>query len=97
MAYLTVFVSLTQAIVDSHLWRPFAKVTIQDEKVCWQLQKIVLQFVDFDLDSTDKILLIRFEKSLYFHCALLDLRDKLVKLDISVDTVKQGYLESIIN
>lgn len=41
MAYLTVLISLTQAIADNSLWQPLAKLTILDEKTCRKLETIV--------------------------------------------------------
>ena len=38
VAYLTVLISLTQAIADNKLWQPLAKFTLQDEPTCRKLE-----------------------------------------------------------
>ena len=41
VAYLTVLISLTQAIADNSLWQPLARLTLQDEATCRKLEQII--------------------------------------------------------
>ena len=76
VAYLTVLISLTQVISDSKINRPLIELTMQDAKVSQKLEAIVRKAIETDATSLDKVEAVRFEKLLYFYCALKDLQEK---------------------
>ena len=76
VAYLTVLISLTQVISDSKYNRPLIELTMQDSKVSYKLETIVRKAIETDATSLDKVEAVRFEKLLYFYCALKDLQEK---------------------
>lgn len=75
IAYLTVTVSLVQAVAESPLRQPFVEMTLGDADFRPSLEAVIaIALNEGEAWTLEQTASVRFEKVLYFFCAVQDLQ-----------------------